>query len=334
MRRLRFSRIVVLVIIGSIMWCVNNVTNASECLTSGQRLDLYRNLRMAWPKYTSNSASCHGAQGLAQLDEDCRRSFACLSKYGYELEWVYKLTDWFLLETRTLGNGRVKYFRLRMNPLTADIEFRSFDLNETVRIDVSRYADPLRFAPLVVDPIVGYTEMWDSKFDNMVSVPRGFHAIIQGGDGFFLLRKDDDGEYYRWDAVKRAKPVLWKYRFPAGYNPRSNFFIALSSETGKSYAFAVRFEPIPNSEGALAISPCGAFKGRHYYEVWKGCGVGRLYYAWPESDDSEPLSNCTETFGGGKVVVRDGILVVLSSIGRVAVDEFDSYRISCELKND
>ena len=165
--------------------------------------------------------------------------------------------------------------------------------------------------------------MWDSLSDTIFSVPDGFHALIQAGAGVFLLRKDADGEYYRWDAVNKSEPKRWKYYFPEGWNVRSSYFIAVSSENGKRYAFAVGLEPIPNSEGAMAISPCGAYRGRQYYGVWKDTAEGqRFYYAWPEKDSREPLSNGTETFGGGSVVCRDGRLVVLSPTGPIPVDEF------------
>ena len=107
----------------------------------------------------------------------------------------------------------------------------------------------------------------NSMSDSIVKVPIGFHGLCQFGSGIFLLRKDASSEYYRWNAVTKEEPEAWKYRFPTGCNPRSSFFIALSCETGKSYAFAMGLEPIPNSEGAIAISPCGAYKGRHFYKI-------------------------------------------------------------------
>lgn len=297
--------------------CVGNQDQL--CFTSGQSMDLYRALQDVWPRYAANSMSCCGARGLCKRDEACMVSFECLRRSGYELQWVYRLTGWFLLETRCLKNGDVRYFKVGRHSADGEVVCREFDIDDKFWIDVDEYACSLRFAPIVTDTTVGYTKMWDSLSDTVVCVPEGFHAIIQGGVGMFLLRKDVDGEYYRWNAANRAAPEKWKYYFPTGYNVRSSFFIAVSSETGKKYAFAIGLEPIPNSEGALAISPCGAYKGRQYYEIWKGNKLGRQYYAWPEKDSREPLTNGTETFGGGKVVVRDGRLVVLSPMGAVDV---------------
>ena len=291
-------------------------------LTEEQSGEMYRALQVAWPKYVANSLACYGAKSLAQDDEACRNSFDCLRRCGYEVEWVYRLTDVFLLETRDSENGKVQYFKLGRFPNDGGAVCRMFDLKEKMWIDVNSYACSLRFAPLVVGTTDGCTEMWDSVSDTIIRVPEGFHAIIQGGAGMFLLRKDADGEYYSWNAVSRAVPRKWKYYFPAGWNTRSSFFLALSSETGKSYAFAIGLEPIPNSEGALAIGPCGAYKGRQYYKIWKGDEIGRHYYAWPEKDRGEPLSNGTETFGGFTVLPLDGRLVVLSPEGRVEVDSW------------
>lgn len=291
-------------------------------LTISQDLDMYHAIQIAWPKYAANSLCCHSAGSLAQWDEGCRNSFNCLQQRGYELKWVYKLSGWFLLEAQDARNGRTIYLKLGR---TGDggVDCRAFDLKEKSWLNVGSYAGSLRFAPIVEDTTVGFTEMWDSLSDTIVSVPDGFHALIQAGAGVFLLRKDADGEYYRWNAINKLEPKRWKYFFPEGWNVRSSYFIARSSENGKRYAFAVGLEPIPNSEGAMAISPCGAYKGRQYYGVWKGSvGGQRFYYAWPEKDSSEPLSNGTETFGGGSVVFRDGRLVVLSPTGPTPVDEF------------
>lgn len=288
----------------------------------GQDRDMYQALRIAWPKYAANSVCCHSARGLAQLDEACRNSFDCLQRRGYELEWVYKLSEWFLLEAQDSRSGRTKYLKLGRSE-DEGVDCRAFDLKEKSWLKVDSYAGSLRFAPIVEDTIVGFTEMWDSSSDTIVSVPDGFHALIQAGAGVFLLRKDSDGAYYRWNAVNKSEPQRWKYYFPDGWNVRSSYFIALSSENGKRYAFAVGLDPIPNSEGAMAVSPCGAYKGRQYYGVWKGAAGGqRFYYAWPENDSRDPLSNGTETFGGGSVVSRDGRLVVLRPTGPMPVDEF------------
>lgn len=288
-----------------------------------QGLDMYQALQNAWPKYAANSICCYCASGLAQWDESCRNSFDCLRQCGYELKWVYKLSEWFLLEVQDSGNGRTKYLKLGRTR-DGGVDCRVFDLKENSWLNVDCYACSLRFAPIVEDRIVGFTEMWDSLSDTIVSVPDGFHALIQAGAGVFLLRNDADGEYYQWDAVNKSEPKRWKYCFPEDWNVRSSYFIALSSENGKRYAFAVGLEPIPNSEGAMAISPCGAYKGRQYYGVWKNTAGGqRFYYAWPEKDSREPLSNCTETFGGGTVVCRDGRLIVIwSPKGPTPVDEF------------
>jgi len=308
--------------------CHRVVLMYSLCLTfgccgvendEGRSIEMYRALHDAWPRYVANSISCHDARSLAQHDEACRELFDYLRRCGYELEWVYCLTDWFLLEARSCRNGELKWLKLGRNPLNGDMTCRTFDLQEKSWINVCSYAGALRFAPIVADTVVGFTEMWDSVSDSIVCVPNGFHALIQGGAGWFLLRKDADGEYYRWNAVSGVEPKRWKYYFPAGCNPRSSFFIALSSETGKRYAFAVGLEPIPNSEGAFAISPCGAYKGRQYYGISKEGNAFIQYYAWPEKGHAEPLSNGTETFGGCSVAVRNGRLVVLSSTGPVDV---------------
>ncbi len=289
-----------------------------ECFTRSERMDLYCALRTAWPKYVANSVCCYGAWGLSKIDESCRKSFDCLRRYGYELKWVYRLTDWFLLEARDSRNDGMKYFKLG-RAVDGSVVCRMFDLKGRSWLAVDCYAGSLRFAPIVEDAMAGFTEMWDSTTDTIVSVPDGFHAIIQGGAGMFLLRKDASGEYYRWDAVNRAEPKRWEYGFQEGYNPRSSIFIALSSETGKSYAFAVGLEPIPNSDGVLSISPCGAYMGRQYYEVWKDAyGDRRQYYAWPEKDRAEPLSNGIARFDGD-MVVRDGRLVIVSPKGVVEV---------------
>lgn len=283
---------------------------------------LYSALRNAWGKYAANSASCYSARGLAKHDEGCRKAFDSLREYGYEPEWVYSLTDWFLLELRDPCGGKLRYLKFGQDPSNRRLICSAFDLQEKTWINISRYSSPLRFAPIVKDTIVGFDEMWDSMSDSIVKVPIGFHGLCQCGSGIFLLRKDASSEYYRWNAVTKEEPEAWKYRFPTGCNPRSSFFIALSCETGKSYAFAMGLEPIPNSEGAIAISPCGAYKGRHFYKIWKDGEMSGRYYAWPEADRSEPLSNCAETFDGCQVVYRDGKLVVLSHNG--AVDVFDA----------
>lgn len=320
MRKLLCFNLVVNVLIVLLCGCMH--ISEEEVIVGFMAQDAYHALLLAWPKYVANSASCHSAKGLARRDETCRRVLDSLHEFGYELEWVYRLTDWFLLETRDSKDGKMKYFKLGQKPLDRSIVCRAFDLQEKNWINLSHYASPLRFAPIVLDTTIGFTEMWDSMSDLIVTVPKGFHGLIQGGSGIFLLRKDADGKYYRWNAVSEDEPEPWKYKFPVGSNIRSNFFIALSSETGKSYAFAAGLEPIPNSEGALAISPCGVYRGRHFYEIWKGDGVGRRYYAWPEVDNTEPLSTGTESFDGCPVVYRDGKLVVLSPKG--AVDVFDA----------
>jgi len=288
----------------------------------GQAQDLYLSFKCAWPKYAANSDSCHAARSLSKIDDDCRGSCELLRQSGFELEWIYRLGNWFLLECRSLRNGEQKYLKLGCASAGGRIACKSFDLDDGFRLAVDAYASSLRFAPIVRDSIAGFTEMWDSRTDRIASVPSGFHGQIQGGSGVFLLRKDSDGGYYRWNAAGNGEPEPWKYVFPAGWNLRSSFLIALSSETGKSYAFAAALEPIPNSEGASAISPCGEYRGRHFYAIWKGGEAWRRYYAWPETDRSEPLSNGTETFDGCSVVCRDGKLVVLSPRG--AVDVFDA----------
>ena len=316
MRKLQYSNFLLMMFACLVFGCKG--TDGPECFAGG----IYHALQIAWPKYVAHSSSCYSAHDLMAYDDGCRVSFDSLRRCGYELEWVYKLSDWFLLRIRDSRDCKTKYFKLRRNSVDGSIECMAFELQDGVWIDISVYACSLRFAPIVADAIVGFTEMWDSQTDEIVCVPSGFHGLIQGGLGKFLLRSDSDGLYYRWDAVSRAAPEPWKYEFPVGYNVRSNFFIAKSVETGKSYAFAVGLEPIPNSEDASAISPCGAYKGRHFYKFWKGCNGSARYYAWPEKDRSEPLSNGTESFGGHSVVVRNGKLVVLSSAG--AVDVFEA----------
>lgn len=316
MRRLLFINVIFFIALSC--WCA--AIDKQVCLAGKRSLEMYRALQVAWPKYAANSISCYGARGLAKHDDACRASFECLRRCGYELEWVYRLENWFLLEVRMSENGERRYFKIGQCSSDGNVTCEKVDLKDEYWINVDEYAYSLRFAPIVSDTIIGYTEMWDAQSDTIISVPDGFHAIIQGGAGMFLLRKDVDGKYYRWNAASRTEPEEWKYFFPEGYNVRSSFFIALSSETGMSYAFAIGLEPIPNSEGALAISPCGAYMGRQYYEIWKGDAEGRRYYAWPETDRREPLSNGTETFGGCPVVVRDGRLVVLLPMGAVDVN--------------
>lgn len=283
---------------------------------------LYSALRNAWGKYAANSASCYSARGLAKHDADCRNLCECFRQSGIEVELVYKLGDWFLLECCSLKTGEGEYLKLGCASADGRIVCREFDLDDGFWMNVAAYASPLRFAPIVKDSLIGFTEMWDSMSDSIVKVPIGFHGLCQFGSGIFLLRKDASSEYYRWNAVTKEEPEAWKYRFPTGCNPRSSFFIALSCETGKSYAFAMGLEPIPNSEGATAISPRGAYKGRHFYKIWKDGEMSGRYYAWPEADRSEPLSNCAETFDGCPLVYRDGKLVVLTHNG--AVDVFDA----------
>ena len=305
-----------------VLMCGCTSTIEQSCVAGFLAQDMYCALQAAWPQYASNSASCYSATGLAEFDEGCRNAFDSFCKCGYELKWVYSLTGSFLLEVCDSNDGKLKYFKLRRNPSNGRYICCAFDLEGKNWLKISRYSSPLRFAPIVADSTIGFTEMWDSKSDLIVKVPSGFHGLIQCGSGIFLLRKDANGEYYRWNAVTKDAPEHWKYVFPTGCNFRSSFFIALSSETGKSYAFARGLEPIPNSDGAMAISPCGAYRGRHFYKIWKDGEVRGQYYAWPEIDNSEPLSNGTETFDGGNVVYRNGKLVVLSHKG--VVDVFDA----------
>ena len=318
MRRLLSFSLILGIIVVLICGCAR--IDEQETIVGFREQDMYRALQIAWPQYVANSASCHNAKGLSMHDEACRRAFDSLRECGYEPEWIYRLTNWFLLEARDPICGKMKYFKLGQKPLDRSVVCKAFCLQEKNWMNISRYASPLRFAPIVADTTIGFVEMWDSQSDLIARVPNGFHGLIQAGSGIFLLRKDADGEYYRWNALSKDEPKLWKYKFPEGCNVRTSFFIALSSETGRSYAFAAGLEPIPNSEGAMAISPYGVYRGRHFYGIWKG--ASRRYYAWPETDRSEPLSNGTETFDGCPVAYRNGKLVVLSPKG--AVDVFDA----------
>ena len=276
---------------------------------------LYSALRNAWGKYAANSASCYSARGLAKHDADCRNLCECFRQSGIEVEWVYKLGDWFLLECRSLKTGEQEYLKLGCASADGRIVCRAFGLDDGYRMNVAAYASPLRFAPIVKDSIVGFDEMWDSMTDRIVSVPSGFRGLIQGGEGVFLLKSDIDGIYYRWDALRGTLPEKWEYKFPVGTNPRSSFFIAQSMRTGKLYAFAIGLKPVPNSEGAMGISACGAYKGRHLFKFWKGVNDKPYYYAYPETDTSEPLSNGTEKFGGCSIGFKGGKLVVFGTNG-------------------
>ena len=276
---------------------------------------LHSALRNAWGKYAANSASCYSARGLAKHDADCRNLCECFRQSGVEVEWVYKLGDWFLLECRSLKTGEQEYLKLGCASADGRIVCRAFGLDDGYRMNVAAYASPLRFAPIVKDSIVGFDEMWDSMTDRIVSVPSGFRGLIQGGEGVFLLKSDIDGIYYRWDALRGTLPEKWEYKFPVGTNPRSSFFIAQSMRTGKSYAFAIGLKPVPNSEGAMGISACGAYKGRHLFKFWKGVNDKPYYYAYPETDASEPLSNGTEKFDGCSIGIKGGKLVVFGTNG-------------------
>ena len=280
-----------------------------------QKQTLIDSLQGAWSKFVANSDSCSSADDLSKFDDGCRKSFEELRKLGYELKWVYKLTDWYVLELRGVKDGRVRYSGIKRDPSAGIVVYKVFDLQDGMRLNIDAYAGSLRYAPLAKDMITGFTEMWDSRIDEIVRVPDGFHGLIQGGAGVFLLRKDADGVYYRWNATMDLPPEKWKYALPADGFVRSSFFIAMSSDTGKSYAFAAGLNPIPNSEGASGISPRGAYKGRHVFAFWKKPGTQTLYYAWPEKDSAEPLSNGTETFGGRPVCVKSGKLVVSSPDG-------------------
>ncbi len=276
---------------------------------------LHSALRNAWGKYAANSASCYSARGLAKHDADCRNLCECFRQSGVEVELVYKLGDWFLLECRSLKTGEQEYFKLGCASADGRIVCRAFGLDDGYRMNVAAYASPLRFAPIVKDSIVGFDEMWDSMTDRIISVPSGFRGLIQGGEGVFLLKSDIDGIYYRWDALRGTLPEKWEYKFPVGTNPRSSFFIAQSMRTGKSYAFAIGLKPIPNSEGAVGISAWGAYKGRHLFKFWKGVNDKPYYYAYPETDTSEPLSNGTEKFDGCSIGFKGGKLVVFGTNG-------------------
>ena len=305
--------------------CALSIGVLTGCLSVGEETAvpedqearaLFLALQCAWPKYAANSSSCYGAQGLSKFDGDCRKLLELYRQKGLELIWIYKLGDWFLLEGRNLNGERDRrplprrrYFKLGASA-DGSIVCREFDLDDGFWMNVAVYASPLRFAPIVKDSLIGFTEMWDSKTDGIVSVPAGFHGLIQGGGGIFLLRNDADGDYYRWDASNGTLPEKWNYRFPEGTNPRSSFFIVQSTVTGKRYVFADRLLPVPNSEGALGISPCGAYKGRQLFKFWTDRKT--YYYAYPEVDASEPLSNGTETFDGCLVMVKGGKLVVVS----------------------
>ncbi len=319
-----YSRMVLILFLGLILIGGCKGVDKREHFTDAKWLDLYSALQTAWPKYVANSLSGHGAYDLAQRDEACRELFDCFRQHGYEPRWVFRLTDWFLLELRDLRRGGMKYIKFKKSPEDGGIVGKPFDLKENDWLCVDVSCASLRFAPIVADTIVGFTEMWDSLTDTIVSVPDGFHGLIQGGAGMFLLRNDEDERFYLWDAVSRTEPKRWKYYFPFGCHVRSSYFVAMSEEKVKTYAFAVGLEPIPNSEGATAISACGAYKGRQYYQMTKLTldGWKFYYYAWPEKGREEPLSNGTETFGGRQVVFRDGKLVVLSERGWIDVEEY------------
>ena len=284
-----------------------------------QACGLFLSLENAWQKCAANSLSCHSALGLSKFDGGCRGWCEKLRKSGHELQWIYKLGDWYVLECRRVKGGEEEYFKLGRASAGGRVVCEEFDLDRGFRLNVAAYASPLRFAPIVKDSAIGFTKMWDSRTDRIVGVPSGFHGLIQGGAGVFLLRSDIDGDYYKWNASKGSLPEKWNYAFPSGSNPRSSFFVARSKRTDRSYAFAVGLEPIPNSEGALSISPCGAYKGRQYFGVSKVGVTGCEYYAWPETGRDEPLSNGTESFGGCPIVVRNGSMVVVSPEGVVDV---------------
>ena len=297
----------------SLTGCLGEDENA--VLSDFQKQELFDSLQGVWPKCVANSDSCNSADVLSKFDDGCRKSFEELRKLGYGLKWVYKLTDWYVLELRGVKDGRIRYCGIRRDPRIGTTVYKVFDLQDGMWLNIDAYAGSLRYAPIAKDTIMGFTEMWDSRTDEIVRVPDGFHGLIQGGSGTFLLRKDSDGAYYRWTATTDLPPEKWKYALPPDGFVRSSFFVATSSDTGKSYAFAAGLNPIPNSEGALGISPKGAYKGRHVFAFWKKPGTQTFYYAWPEKDSAEHLSNGTETFGGRPVRVKDGKLVVSSLDG-------------------
>ena len=110
---------------------------------------LYSALRNAWGKYAANSASCDSARDLAKHDADCRNLCECFRQSEIEVEWVYKLGDWFLLECRSLKTGEQEYLKLGCASADGRIVCRAFGLDDGYRMNVAAYASPLRFAPIV-----------------------------------------------------------------------------------------------------------------------------------------------------------------------------------------
>ncbi len=280
-----------------------------------KKTELLAALEDFWQKgYVGNSDSCYYASVLVKHDERIANLFDAFRAFGFKLESsrVYRIRGWYVLNLYKPSHKQYLFYKLGRG--SEDVVYVRFNLQSGEWLNICDYAPALYYAPISQeDDSKGFVKMWDAEHDKVIRIPDGFHGWIQGGAGVFLLRKDEDGAYYRWDAASGLPPQKWGYELLYGGQWRACYNLAKSSKTGKVYAFAVGLNPIPNSEGACWVGPQSAYKGRNVFGFGKtGVHDKTFYYAWPEDPSMEALSAGTETFVGSRMLFpKNGKLLVI-----------------------
>ncbi len=270
-----------------------------------------------WKKgYAGNSDSCYYASVLVKHDVRLAKLFTEFRCLGFKPEFsrVYRIKGWYVLHLSKPRNRLPLFYKLGRTSTDGDVVYARFNLRPGEWLNIDTYAPALCYGPISQeDDSKGFVKMWDAERDKVIHIPDGFHGLIQGGAGVFLLRSDANGGYYRWDAASGLQPQKWEYEPLYGDQCRSCYNLAKSSKTGKVYAFAVGLNPIPNSEGACWVGPQAAYRGRNVFGFGKsGIHDKTFYYAWPEDPSTEALSAGTETFPGSRMLFpKDGRLLVI-----------------------